>query len=58
MGEKDQCLFLIVNVVYDNNCLELYIGVEFGNKYVGEVFECVCQEKVIYIFGGYGEVYL
>lgn len=58
MGEKDMCLFFIVNVVYDNVCIELYIGVEVGNVYVGEVFVCMEVEGEIIISVNNGDVFL
>lgn len=58
MGEKDMCLFFIVNVVFDNSCIELYIGVEFGNSYVGEVLECMCVDGEIIVNVGNGNVFL
>jgi aquacobalamin reductase/NAD(P)H-flavin reductase len=58
LAENDKRPFSIANAPREDGRLELHIGAEPGNKYAGEVLQCIRDKEKITIDGGHGKAFL
>jgi aquacobalamin reductase/NAD(P)H-flavin reductase len=58
MGDNDKRPFSIANAPRADGSIELHVGAEPGNQYVGQVIENMIKNGVIKVEGGLGEAFL
>ena len=58
MDDDDKRPFSIANAPRADGSIELHIGAEPGNQYVGQVIEKMIKDKSINVEGGLGEAFL
>ncbi len=58
MGEDDKRPFSIANAPRVDGTIELHIGAEPGNQYVGQVIEKMIKDEVVNVEGGLGEAFI